>query len=40
MKFPFNTDSYHKETDEWISSFAVDDYNDRFVLALSRFAYL
>ena len=29
MKFPFNTDSYHNEPDEWISSFAVDDYNDR-----------
>ena len=29
MKFPFNTDSYHNEPDEWISSLAVDDYNDR-----------
>ena len=29
MKFPFNTDSYHNEPDEWISSFAVDDYIDR-----------
>ena len=29
MKFPFNTGSYHNEPDEWISSFAVDDYIDR-----------
>ena len=29
MKFPFNTDSYHNEPDEWISSFAVDHYIDR-----------
>ena len=29
MKLPFNTDSYHNEPDQWISSFAVDDYNDR-----------
>ena len=29
MKFPFNTDSYHNEPDEWISCFAVDDYIDK-----------
>ena len=29
MKFLFNIDSYHYEPDEWISSFAVDDYIDR-----------
>ena len=36
MKFPFSTDSYDNEPDEWISSFAADDYNDsRIKLGLS-----